>query len=331
MEQHYDALELLDMIPRPAFFVRGGVIVKVNPAASSYFFETGTNVKDLLLTGAEEYTAFTGGRLYLNLSISDQTLGFSVSRICDGDIFRMEQDSDNSELQAMALAARELRDPLTNVLITADRLFPVSGLNEDPVTREQVARINRGLFQMLRVISNMSDANRYITDTTARQEVRNICGIIDEIFARAADLVRHGGLTLEYTGYPEAIYTLVDVEKLERAILNIISNAMKFTPKGGNIQASLTKRDNRLYLSIQDTGTGIHDHLRGDIHSRYTREPAVEDGRFGIGLGMVLIRSAATVHGGTVLIDQPENCGTRVTMSFAIRAGSGNQVRSPFG
>lgn len=329
MEQNYGALELLDMIPRPAFCVQGGVIVKVNPAASSHFIETGTAIADLLLTGAEEYAAFAGGRLYLNLNISGQSLGFSVSRITDGDIFRMEQNADNRELQAMALAARELREPLASVMITAERLFPVSGLSEDPVTREQVARINRGLFRMLRVISNMSDANRYSTDTAARQEVRNICGILDEVFVRAAELVSHAGITLEYTGYPEPVYTLVDAEKLERAVFNIISNAIKFTPKGGHIRAELTRRGSKLYLGIQDSGTGISDQVRGDIFSRYIREPAVEDGRFGIGLGMVLIRSAAALHGGTVLIDQPENSGARITMSLAIRPGSGNQVRSP--
>lgn len=329
MEQNNSALELLDMIPRPAFCVRDGKIVKVNPAASSYYIEIGTAISDLFSTGAEEYTAFTGGRLYLTLKLSGQSFGFSVSRISEGDFFRMEQDADNSELQAMALAARELRDPLANVMITAERLFPVSGLNEDPTTREQVARINRGLFQMLRVISNMSDANRYSTDTAARQEVRNICGALDEIFSRASDLVSHTGVTLEYNGYPEPVYTLMDSEKLERAVFNIISNALKFTPKGGNIRADLIKRGSKLYLSIQDSGTGIPDQVKGDIYSRYTREPAVEDGRFGIGLGMVLIRSAATVHGGTVLIDQPENSGARITMSLAIRPGSSNQVRSP--
>ena len=329
MDKTNNSLDLLDMIPYPAFCVREGVITKVNPAASGYFIETGTRVQDLLLTGEEEYASFSDGRLYLNLKISGQSMGFSVSRIDGADYFRMEQGADSGELQAMALAARELRDPLASVMITADRLFPVSGLADDPATREQVARINRGLFQMLRVISNMSDANRYSTDTAARQEVRNVCAVLDEVFARAEGLVQDAGITLEYTGYPEAVYTLLDAEKLERAVFNIISNAMKFTPKGGLIRASLTRNGNRLYLRIQDNGSGIPEPVRGDIYSRYSREPGIEDGRFGIGLGMVLIRSAATLHGGTVLIDQPESTGTRITMTLQIRPGSGTQLRSP--
>ena len=55
------------------------------------------------------------------------------------------------------------------------------------------------------------------------------------------------------------------------------------------------------------------------LNYRYQRQPGIEDSRFGIGLGMVLIRSAAANHGGTVLIDRPEGGGTRITMTMAIR------------
>lgn len=329
MEQLTDALGLLDMMACPAFCVKDGIIIKVNHDAEAYTIETGTPIDRLLETGAEEYAAFSGGCLYLNLSLCGHSLGFSVKRTAGLDIFRLEEDGDTAELRAMALAARELREPLASVMLTADRLFPVSGLEDDPQTREQVARINKGLFQMLRVIGNMSDANRYCTDSGSRQETRDICAVIDEIFDKAAALVAHTGISLTYEAHHEAIYCLTDSEKLERAILNIISNAIKFTPKDGTVHAKLTRRGSRLYLTVQDSGCGIAESLRGNVFSRYSRRPGVEDGRFGIGLGMVLIRAAAALHGGTVLIDQPEKAGTRITMSLAIRQNAGGQMRSP--
>ena len=329
MEQYADAMGMLDLMARPAFCVKDGIIVKANSGAASHLLEPGTEISKLLLTGAEEYAAFCDGCLYLNLSISGQSMGASVTRMQDFDVFCLEQNADNAELQAMALAARELREPLASVMITADRLFPVSGLEDDPATREQVARINRGLFQMLRVIGNMSDASRYCADTASRQESRDICALLEEIFTKASALVEHAGIQLTYEGHPEAVYSLVDAEKLERAVLNIISNAIKFTPKGGSIRARLTRRGHKLYLSVQDSGSGIADHLRGSIFSRYTREPGVEDGRFGIGLGMALVRTAAALHGGTVLVDKGDGIGTRITMSLAIRQDTGGQVRSP--
>ena len=64
------------------------------------------------------------------------------------------------------------------------------------------------------------------------------------------------------------------------------------------------------------------------MFSRYLRQPALEDSRYGIGLGMVLIRTAAANHGGAVLIDQPEGTGTRITMTLSIRQSKETVLRS---
>lgn len=328
MDHITDAMEMVDHMPHPAFCVQEGTIVKVNPAGILRMITPGTAVSQLIQTGAEEYAEFSGGCLYLNLTLCGQILGASVTRKKDFDLFVLEQDADRSELQAMALAARELREPLASVMITVDRLLPTSAGNSPEVT-EQMARINRGLFQMLRIISNMSDANRYTNDTPVRQEVRDICAIISEVLGKAAVLAEHTGIRLDYTGIPEPVYTLVDAEKLERAILNILSNAIKFSSEGGRIQANLSRRGDKLYFSVLDDGTGISDSLRGGIFSRYTRNPGVEDGRFGIGLGLVLIRATAALHGGTVLVDHPCETGTRITMTMTVRPGTGAELRSP--
>ena len=327
MDHITDTMEMVEHLHLPAFCVREGIIVKVNTAAASRMVESGTSVFELLKTGAEEYRDFRGGCLYLTVCLNSQNLGFSVCRKNGFDLFQLEQDNQAPELQAMALAARELREPLASIMITADQLFP-SRSDATPEDDARIARINRGLFQMLRLISNMSDAGRYVTGT-ANKEIKNISSLFDEIFSKAAVLVEHAGIRLEYTGIPNAINSLANCELLERAVLNIISNAIKFTPKGGLIQATLLRRGNKLYLSIRDNGAGIPENLRGTLFSRCTREPGMEDGRYGIGLGFVMIRSAAAQHGGTVLVDHPEGGGTRVTMTLTVQPGTGELLRSP--
>lgn len=329
MDHITDAMEMVDHLPHPAFCVREGIIIKANSAAVRRMIEPGTSISGLLQTGKEEYAEFTEGCLYLTLCVCGESLGFSVSRKKDFDLFILEQDAQDPGLQAMALAARELRTPLSEIMYAANRLFPAAGLAENPETSEQAARINQGVYQMLRIIGNMSDANRYASNTASRQEVRDICAIVDEIFAKAAALVEQAGLRLEYSGISESIYTQVNDERLERAILNIISNAVKFSPENGLIQAKLTRRGSKLYLSVQDSGCGIAENQRGTLFSRYTRDPGLEEGRFGIGLGFVMIRSAAAQHGGTVLVDHPQGTGTRITMSLSIRPGEGNVFHSP--
>ncbi len=326
MEQLETALGMLDLMTQPAFCVRDGRIIKANPAAAVFLIETGENIASLLHTGAEEYADFTGGQLYLTLSVSGRKIGASVSRIQDFDVFCMEQEDADSHLQAMALAARELRVPMGSIMTIADKLLPA--VNENPNVQEHLSHLNRSLFQMLRLISNMSDAGLYAADTGARQEIRDINAVLDEIFQRAADLTAQTAVSLHYTGYHESVYTLLDAQKLERMVFNILSNAIKFTPAGGSIEAKLTRRGDKLYLSICDSGSGIHEGLKGTLFSRYLREPGLEDSRHGLGLGLVLVRCTAALHGGTVLVDHPENAGTRITVSFAIRQGNPT-LRSP--
>ena len=327
MEVEKDTLGMLDLMIRPGFCVKENKIVKVNQAAESFLLIPGTDVKDLLLTGQEEYREFTGGCLYLTLSLAGHSVSASVTRLDDTDVFVIEQDADERELRSMALAAQGLREPLANVMATANGLFPLCTAQEDPQTQKQVARMNRGLFQILRVIGNMSDASRYAA--SSRQETLAIASEFDEIFEKAQAAIAHTGIRLRYTGLQESLYCLGDKEQLERAVLNILSNALKFTEKNGTIDATLTHRGRMLRLSVQDDGSGISDSVRANIFHRHLRQPGIEDGRFGLGLGMVLIRSVAANHGGTVLIDQPEGQGTRITMTMALRQNSGNVLRCP--
>ena len=328
MEQQKDALEMLDLMVQPGFCVLDGRIIKVNSAAEGMHILPGGRVSDLICAAAEDYQDFSGGCLYLTLSLFGVSLGASVTRVGQYDIFLLEQNEDQRELQAMALAAKELRAPLASIMVIAEQLFPMESLVADPGIHSQVTRMNRGLFQMLRVISNMSDAVRYTTNQS-RPETMDICAFVREVFGKAQSLLAQTGLELTFSTPAQPIFCLADREKLERAVLNILSNAAKFTPAGGRIAASLTRKGSRLYLSVQDSGEGVPDSLRGNIHSRYLRQPGLEDHRYGLGLGMVLIRSAAAAHGGTVLIDQPEGTGTRITMTLEIRQAPSTNLRSP--
>lgn len=323
MEEQKDLLGMLDLMTQPGFCVKENTVTAVNTAAKGLFLAPGMGVQPLLLTGREEYAAFSGGCLYLTLKLSGQSRGAVVTRVENTDVFLLDQDHEQKELRSLALAAMELRKPIHSVMTTADTM---AAMEQSPEMAEQMARLNRGLYRLLRIIGNMSDAGR---SNMSRQETRNIGSLLAEIFSKAAGLAEAAGFTLRYEGLAETVYCLADADQLERAVLNILSNSIKFTPVGGTIDASLTRQGRMLRLSIRDTGSGIADGILGNVFTRYLRQPAIEDDRFGLGLGMVLVRSAATAHGGTVLIDQPEGTGTRVTMTLTIRQNTENLLRSP--
>jgi len=329
MDDLNTTIGMLDLLVSPAFAVKDGKICRMNSAAKSCLISEEAEITPLLATGKEEYPAFQDGCLYLTLRLGDSALGASVTKVDGYDIFVIEQDEDKSELQAMALAAQELRGPLSNVMTIANRLYPVTGTDSDPDLQEQVARINRGLYQMLRIIGNMSDAYRYCQDSAARKETQNICSLVSELFQACEPLIRQAQITVDISVPTEQIFCLVDTEKLERAINNMLSNAIKFASKGAHICASLVKKGHMLYLTVQDNGTGIAQDIRKNVYSRYLRPPGIEDGRYGIGLGMVLIRAAAFAHGGTVLIENPKDRGAKITMTMAIAQKNDSSVRSP--
>lgn len=321
MEQQTQITRLLDLMVQPGFCVKENQIIQCNQAAQRLLVPQGEDVRPLLLTGAEEYAAFSGGCLYLSLKLGNSGCGAAVIRAEDCDVFVLDPETDSSELYALALAAQDLRGPMSNVMIAADQIAQT----EDDILREQTGRLNRGLHQLLRIINNMSDALLY--STASQQETRNITGIFSEIFEKAQTLLAQADLSLSYEGPAEDIYCLADAQQLERAVLNILSNAAKYTPAGGTITAKLRRQGGLLRLSIQDSGPGIADEILNNIFCRYLRHPGIEDSRFGLGLGMVLIRAAAVNHGGTVLIDRPQ--GARITMTMALRQSQDTLLRSP--
>jgi len=328
MEQH-NTMDMLDLLTRPAFCVHNGVVVRTNKAAQTQLIEEGASIRDLLLTGQQEYDAFSGGCLLLTVNIAGVSRDASVVRMEHFDVFLLEEDTDHTELQALALAAQNLREPLSGIMTVAERLFPLLQQLDDPNAQDHAARINRGLFQMLRILGNMSDADRYRSNILFCQETHDAADFMQNLLDQITASTSHTGIRIHFTNTAEPVYCLLDTEKLERAVYNMISNAMKFTPAGGTIDVSLTRRDEKLYLTVQDYGQGIPDNQRSSVYYRFRREPGLEDSRQGIGLGMVLIRAAALAHNGTVLIDHPEERGTRVTMTLEIRHSDGRSLRSP--
>ena len=308
----------------PGFAVKENKIVHCNPAAEALLLNPGTDVRELLMTGSEESAAFRSGCLYLKLKLSARGWGASVSREGDFHIFLLDQEPEDTGLRSLALAARELRSPLSNLMIATDSLTRLSG--EDLQIQEQLARLNRSLHQMHRLVNNMSDAGR--SDLLTPVGVHDWNRLIHDIFERIAVQLENTGIRVTYEGLSQSVSGLANEGQLERAILNVVSNAMKFMPDGGSIHAKLTRQNRMLQLSIQDSGSGIAEEILSNVFTRYQRQPGIEDSRFGIGLGMVLIRSAAADHGGTVLIDSPEGKGTRITMTMAIRQDV-SQLKTP--
>lgn len=326
MDSQNTAAGMLALLPQPAFLVEGGVITHVNPAAEQLFLSPGTEIAPLL-SAQEEYAAFTEGSLLLRLTLPQGQQDARVTRVGGQDVFILEQGQEQSILQALALAAAQLRQPLNGIMTITDTLLPALAQTDDPAVRQQTAQLNRGLYQILRMVGNMSDAARYSNASAFQPETRNICDVLDEIFRQAQALVWQADVSFDFSVPTKAVYCPVDSQLLERAVLNLISNALKFTPSGGSIVCRACQKGNVLHLSVTNSSPIPHE-LLDDLFCRYLRAPTIEDGRYGIGLGMALVRAAAAAHGGTVLVELPDENSTRITMTISLTMG-GTVLRSP--
>ena len=323
METQDQHIPMLELMLRPAFCVSNGRITRVNSAAAAYLLCQGDEITPLLATGEAEYETFCDGCLYLTLSLGTQTIGATVIAGKDHHLFVLDAPSEQAELQSLALAAKELREPLNAMMASAEQMLP-----SDDAGEKLAAQFNRRMYQALRIVSNMSDAAIFSQVDNTRQEFIEICTFFREILEKTAQQLQQADLHLHYSLPNQSVYTLADPQRLERAVYNLISNAAKHSATGDSIQVDISLRGQRLAICVTDHGPGIDPGVKGSIYSRFLRKPSLTDAQEGLGLGMMLVRSAAIAHGGTVLIDHPQGCGIRVTMTIGLRQVS-NQIRTP--
>lgn len=316
---------LLSLLQKPAFLVEDGKIRRLNQMAESYGLCETQEIVPLLLRGQDEYANLQEGSLYLTLSIDGTPIGATVAAAGNNRIFILEDIGDEPELRALALAAMQLRSPMTTLTMAADN---ISQSLVDEEGRKQLAKLNRSVYQLLRMVSNMSDVTRYRASQTDFRVRQDASAVFGEIFEKASGLLLSANYPLHFENLPERLYCLLDSEKLERAVFNILSNAMKFSSIGSDIHAALCRKGSQLVLTIENEGAEISGDIMQNLFRRYTRELALKDEKSGIGLGMVLVELAAKAHQGTVLVTQSDR-KIRTCLSICLDEPQGTTLHSP--
>jgi diguanylate cyclase (GGDEF)-like protein len=199
----------------------------------------------------------------------------------------------------LAVLAHELRNPLTPIRTAAAMLSHVS---MDELPRMQ-AIIERQVAHISRLIDDLFDASRVHTGKLRLQRKRvDMTGILDEAIAicRPAMDVRlqHFGIlvpacVLEVDGDPV---------RLVQVVSNLLDNASKYTPNGGEIAVSVVVSHGTLVLNVADTGIGISADSLSKVFEPFVQDPhATGFNGFGLGIGLTVVRELVEAHGGTVV------------------------------
>lgn len=315
----------LELIDYPTFCVKDGAIIAANALAMQRQLQVGTDISEIVTEHQDIYQDFENGNLYLNINVCGVPCPASIVRTEAYDIFHIRRTEDDGTLQALALAATQLRIPLANLMTVADQLF--ANMEADEQTQLQTSQINQNLYRLLRIVSNMSDADGYTQAGKTGMQTADLVSLMAEIMEKSQSFFTDTGIKLIYSGPTGSVFGAVNPEKIERAVYNLLSNAAKFSQEGSTVTASLTAKENRLTFTL--CNTNAKDIPVHNLWQQYRRAPGIDDPRHGLGLGMTLASAVAAFHGGTILVDNPAANQTRITMTIPIVKGNTDNLRSP--
>jgi DNA-binding response OmpR family regulator/anti-sigma regulatory factor (Ser/Thr protein kinase) len=154
--------------------------------------------------------------------------------------------------------------------------------------------------------------------------------IFQDIVEEFKPLARRKGLALRQKSLPSHIFVDIDVYLYDRILFNLLSNAVKFTPQGGTISLSLTHKNQRVALRIQDSGIGIPPEELPKLFQKFRQVEGSSTRRYeGTGLGLALVKEFARLLEGDVRIESPPGQGTTVTVDCFAPDGENSAATAP--
>ena len=217
---------------------------------------------------------------------------------------------DRAKTQFFTNVSHEFRTPLTLLLGPIEQMLNGNGDLPEP-TGDSLRLVHRNAMRLLRLVNTMLDFSRIAEDRMkANFEAVDLAEFTAELAGNFRSICEQAGLTLTVRATPlnQAVY--VDRELWEKIVLNLLSNAFKFTLQGG-ITVAVDAAEEGARLIISDTGVGIADNEKTKIFERFHR---VNDSRGrtyeGSGIGLALIKELILLHGGTITVDSEINKGS---------------------
>ncbi|HEY2388534.1 MAG TPA: hybrid sensor histidine kinase/response regulator [Candidatus Binatia bacterium] len=232
------------------------------------------------------------------------------------------REVDEMKTRVVTLAAHELRTPLHVLGGTVEALAALAGGAGAPL----VATARRNLAWLGRGVRAMTDLARLSRAASPRQGALCLAALARRAVEEARPLCAGRGLALSLAA-PDRLPARGDADDLHHALMNLLLNALRFTPDGGRIDVAVTIGDAGARLAVRDTGVGIAPHARARIGEPFfTAAPLahhhsdpVAFGAGGIGLGLAVARAVMAAHGGRLVFESEEGRGATFVLELPLR------------
>jgi len=211
------------------------------------------------------------------------------------EIMRLRQDTIN-------FVVHDLRNPLNLITMALSMLED----DIDKESRQFVEIAQEGTNRMLVLVDAMLDVERLEGDEVVLDyDVFDVGQLLEDVVGRIRPLAERDGRQVVYRPRSNKIPTTITADKLriERVVVNLMDNAVKYTPRGGTITVSSGYHDGWFMVSVNDTGPGMTDSERERVFERFA-QVSETDRRRGFGLGLAFCRSAIKAHDGKIWVEE---------------------------
>jgi len=205
--------------------------------------------------------------------------------------------------------SHELKTPL-NVIFSTNQLiahYLKNGLLEDNTDKmlNSTNTITQNCYRLTRLISNLTDLSKiragYLKLNTSKE---NIVSLVEDTVESIADYVKYNKLKIVFDTDTEEKIISCDPERIDRIILNLISNSVKFTKAGGNIFVTVADKGDSVEISVKDNGIGIEEENLRNIFDRfYQGDSSLICNKGGSGIGLHLAKTIVELHGGKMSVE----------------------------
>jgi signal transduction histidine kinase len=240
------------------------------------------------------------------------------------DLYDRVKQLDTLKTSFFANVSHELRTPLALIFGPVDRMLSSEGLSE--AQRRDLAVVRRNALFLQKHVDDLLDISKleagkmqmsYARTDLARL-IRLVGGFFDSISTnRAVELVIDA---------PEMLEVEIDGEKMQRVLLNLLSNGFKFTPEGGEVRVVLALKGELVELRVEDSGVGIPESERAAVFERFHQTGASAGRQGGTGLGLSIVKEFVELHRGRVEVTASPTGGAAFLIELPAHAPEGVEV-----
>jgi signal transduction histidine kinase len=215
-----------------------------------------------------------------------------------------------------SMLSHDIKNPLHIILNYADMIEDEPHLGHE--SRMMLQRIKDNAASTLSLVNNFIEVSRIEAGKLAFDR-RPLCfsALLQKIIDRQSPLAAAKGVVLRVARLADHCEVLADRGAMERAVTNLVSNAIKFTPAGGSVSLELARAETELRVSVGDTGRGIHPDDLPIIFDKYrrAREALLTEGS---GLGLFIVKAIVEGHGGRIEVASAIGQGSMFTISLPL-------------